>query len=72
MKDIVIIHYEERGEIVMARVIIQVPYNSEKIVALRYCLERNNTSFEDEMEKMIDALYEKCVPKELQDFVEKR
>ena len=56
----------------MARVVVQVPFNSEKLIALRTCLERREISLEDELVKKMDELYGKYAPEELKMFVEHR
>lgn len=45
-------------------------YDRNKMVALKACLEQQNRSFDEEIGKLVDKLYDETVPKDVQDFFE--
>ncbi len=51
---------------------ITVPYNEEKLTALRLYLEQKGQSVEQEMVSAVDALYAKAVPGNVREFLDLR
>ena len=51
---------------------ITVPYNEEKLTALRLYLEQKGQSVEQEMVFAVDALYAKSVPDNVREFLDLR
>ena len=50
--------------------VISLPYSRNKSIVLRSCLVRQGMSFEEEVLKYIDTLYEKYVTKDIKDLVD--
>ena len=53
----------------MKEAIVTIPYDREKLRALQLYLAKKDMSFEDEVCKMLDALYAKQVPGEVRDYL---
>jgi len=53
----------------MKQTTIQVRYDSEQLEALRIFLAQKNLSIEAELGRQLDALFEKHVPKQVQEFL---
>ena len=51
---------------------ITVPYNEEKLTALRLYLEQKGQSVEQEMVSAVDTLYAKAVPGNVREFLDLR
>lgn len=51
---------------------ITIPYDEEKLVALRLYLEQKGQSVEQEMVSAVDALYTKAVPGNVREFLDLR
>ncbi len=51
---------------------ITIPYDEEKLVALRLYLEQKGQSVEQEMISAVDALYAKAVPGNVREFLDLR
>ena len=61
----------EKGGISMGPLtVISLPYSRNKSIVLRSCLVRQGMSFEEEVLKYIDTLYEKYVTKDIKDLVD--
>ncbi len=45
-------------------------YDRNKMIALKSCLQNQNKSFDEEIGKLVDKLYDEYVPKDVQDFFE--
>lgn len=48
----------------------QFSYDHNKMIALKSCLQNQNKSFDEEIGKLVDKLYDEYVPKDVQDFFE--
>ena len=53
----------------MREAIVTIPYDREKLRALQLYLTKKDMSLEDEVCKMLDALYAKQVPGEVRDYL---
>ena len=51
---------------------ITIPYDEEKLAALRLYLEQKGQSVEQEMVSALDALYAKAVPGNVREFLDQR
>ena len=51
---------------------ITIPYDEEKLAALRLYLEQKGESVEQEMVSAVDALYAKAVPGNVREFLDLR
>lgn len=51
---------------------ITIPYDEEKLAALRLYLEQKGQSVEQEMVSAVDALYAKAVPSNVREFLDLR
>lgn len=51
---------------------ITIPYDEEKLAALRLYLEQKGQSVEQEMVSALDALYAKAVPGNVREFLDLR
>lgn len=51
---------------------ITIPYDEEKLAALRLCLEQKGQSVEQEMVSAVDTLYAKAVPGNVREFLDLR
>ena len=51
---------------------ITIPYDEEKLAALRLYLGQKNQSVEQEMISAVDALYAKAVPSNVREFLDLR
>ena len=51
---------------------ITIPYDEEKLAALRLYLEQKGQSVEQEMVSAVDALYTKAVPGNVREFLDLR
>ena len=51
---------------------ITIPYDEEKLAALRLYLEQKGQSVEQEMVSAVDALYAKAVPGNVREFLDLR
>ena len=51
---------------------ISISVDSEKLSALEMYLEQKNLNLNEELNKCIDGLYQKYVPKNIRDFIEMR
>lgn len=51
---------------------VTIPYNEEKLAALRLYLEQKGQSVEQEMISAVDALYTKSVPGNVREFLDLR
>lgn len=51
---------------------IIIPYDEEKLAALRLYLEQKSQSVEQEMVSAVDALYAKAVPGNVREFLDLR
>ena len=51
---------------------ITIPYDEEKLTALRLYLEQKGQSVEQEMVSAVDALYAKAVPGNVREFLDLR
>lgn len=48
---------------------VTVSYDEDKLKALKIYLEKKNQNVEDELEKHLDALYNKTVPAVVKEFI---
>ena len=48
---------------------LTVPYEEEKIKALRWYLEQKGTKLEDELVKAVDTLFQKNVPANVRSYI---
>ena len=55
----------------MAEKEVKVSYGALKLQALAYYMEQENTSVEEALKEHLDKLYQKAVPKQVQEFLEK-
>jgi hypothetical protein len=53
----------------MKQTTIQLRYDSEQLDALRIFLAQKNLTIEAELERQLDALFEKQVPKQVQEYL---
>lgn len=56
----------------MTKKTVAIPYEDEKLSALRLYLGQANTTLEKEMGMALDALYEKTVPPVVREFLDLR
>lgn len=56
----------------MKKYSITIPYDEEKLAALRLYLGQKNQSVEQEMVSAVDALYAKAVPSNVREFLDLR
>jgi len=56
----------------MKNLSIQIPFDSDKLEALRLALEAKDVFFEDEVEQFLTSLYKRTVHKEVQQFLDSR
>ena len=54
----------------MKKAVIHVPFDEEKLSAVRLYMAQKELSFEDEMVKAAEALYGKYVPANVREFIE--
>ena len=53
----------------MKKTNLTVPYEEEKIKALRWYLEQKGTKLEDELVKAVDTLFQKNVPANVRSYI---
>lgn len=51
---------------------IEIKFDAEKLIAIKYYLEEKGSSFESEIDSLMQELYEKSVPAVVRSFIEKR
>ncbi len=56
----------------MQKTTIEFSYDASKLEALNMYLEEKNGQLNDELERFMDSLYKNYVPKDVQNFVEKK
>lgn len=56
----------------MEKTELTVSLETERMDALRYFLEKENTTPQKQMEEALAALYEKCVPADLREYLDSR
>jgi hypothetical protein len=56
----------------MKKETLQVKYDAEKLSALRLYMKKTQADLDSEVEKCIDRLYEKNVPKDVRELFEMR
>ncbi len=56
----------------MKNTTITIPYNDEKVAALRLYLGQKNLNVEDELTVAVDSLYTKTVPSNVREFIDLR
>lgn len=53
----------------MKKAIINISYDEEKLSATKLYLEQKGSNFDDEIEKMLDTLFNKTVPSGVREFI---
>ena len=53
----------------MRKINLTIPYEEEKVKALRWYLEQKGTKLEDELVKAVDALFQKNVPANVRNYI---
>lgn len=53
----------------MKKINLTVPYEEEKVKALRWYLEQKGTRLEDELAKAVDTLFQKNVPANVRNYI---
>lgn len=53
----------------MRKINLTVPYEEEKLKALRWYLEQKETRLEDELIKAVDTLFQKNVPANVRSYI---
>ena len=56
----------------MSRVTIEIPFDEEKLKALDFSLQKENTTAQKRMEQALVELYEKAVPDALREYVDSK
>jgi len=56
----------------MKNLTIQLPFDSEKLEALRLALEAKDVFLEDEIEQFLNGLYKRTVHKEVQIYLDSK
>ena len=56
----------------MKNLSIQLPFDGEKLEALRLALEAKDVFLEDEVERFLNSLYKRTVAKQVQVYLESR
>lgn len=56
----------------MSQVTIEIPFDEEKLKALNFSLQKENTSAQKRMEQALVELYEKAVPDALREYVDSK
>jgi len=56
----------------MKNLSVQIPFDSEKLEALRLALEAKDVFLEDEVEQFLTGLYKRTVHKEVQQYLDSR
>ncbi len=56
----------------MSRVTIEIPFDEEKLKALDFSLQKENTSAQMRLEQALAELYEKAVPDALREYVDSK
>ncbi len=56
----------------MSRVTIEIPFDEEKLKALDFSLQKENTTAQKRMEQALAELYEKAVPDALREYVDSK
>lgn len=56
----------------MSQVTIEIPFDEEKLKALDFSLQKENTSTQKRMEQALTELYEKAVPDALREYVDSK
>ena len=56
----------------MSQVTIEIPFDEEKMKALDFSLQKENTSAQKRMEQALAELYEKAVPDALREYVDSK
>ncbi len=54
----------------MKKKVIKIEFGDEKLLALKSCLEKKNTTVEDELNDALEKLYEKYVSVLVREFIE--
>lgn len=54
----------------MKKITINIPYDEEKLTALRLYLEQKNQNLENELIAAADILYTKSVPANVREFID--
>jgi hypothetical protein len=62
--------FKEEGKIIMNDTELTVQFPDEKLDALRYFLDKKQSTVEDELRDHLDKTYEKVVPAQVREFVE--
>lgn len=53
----------------MKKINLTIPYEEEKVKALRWYLEQKGTRLEDELVKAVDTLFSKSVPANVRNYI---
>lgn len=53
----------------MRKINLTIPYEEEKVKALRWYLEQKGTKLEDELVKAVDTLFGKNVPANVRNYI---
>lgn len=56
----------------MKKVTVTIPYDEEKLAALRIYMQRKNADLDSELLTMLDRLYIRYVPAGVQEFITAR
>ena len=56
----------------MSQVTIEIPFDEEKLKALDFSLQKENTTAQKRMEQALAELYEKAVPDALREYVDSK
>ena len=56
----------------MSQVTIEIPFDEEKLKALDFSLQKENTTAQKRMEQALAELYEKAVPDALREYVDNK
>ena len=54
----------------MKKITIPLPYDEERLMALRLFLEERHLKVEEELAKALDVLYDKTVPQPVRHYIE--
>lgn len=53
----------------MRKINLTIPYEEEKVKALRWYMEQKGTKLEDELVKAVDTLFGKIVPANVRNYI---
>ena len=56
----------------MEKVVIELPFEADKLEALEYCLEKERTTAKKKMAESLQQLYEEKVPEAVREYLERK